>query len=61
MIPEAAPQSSRADCSVSSEGPDWEKCLEMARYLRWEEDEEVSLHLQRTHTTVLGLEVTVPM
>lgn len=34
VIPEAAPQSSWADCSVSSAGPGWEKLLEMSHYLR---------------------------
>lgn len=47
VIPEAAPQSSRADCSVSSAGPGWQKLLEMSHYLRWEEDEEVSLRCTR--------------
>lgn len=60
VIPEAVPQSSRADCSVSSEGPDWEKCLEMSHYLQWDEDEEVSLQGTRM-TILLRLEATVPM
>lgn len=50
VIPEAVPQSSQADCSVSSEGPDWEKRLEMSHYLQREEDEEVSL--QCTHDSI---------
>lgn len=47
VIPEAVPQSSRADCTVTSEGPDVERCLETSRYLRWEDNQEVSL--QCTH------------
>lgn len=55
-IPEAVPRSSRPDCGVSFEHFDWEKYLEMSRYLRRQEDKQVSLvctHMQ----TVLRLEV----
>lgn len=55
-IPEAVPRSSWPDCGVSFEHFDWEKHLEMSRYLRRQEDKQVSLvctHMQ----TVLRLEV----
>lgn len=50
VIPEAVPQSSRPDCSVSSERPDWGKHLETSRYLRQEEFEQVRPEGTRTHS-----------
>lgn len=52
VVLEAVPRSSRPDCSVSSEHPDWEKHLEMSHYLRREVDKQVSLVRSLMHTAL---------